>query len=86
MRIGRPYEGTDGEWACPVATEGLHGRHPDIRGTDSFQSLCLASSLVRRLLEDLVTRGGKVLHLEDRTEVSLSAVFGTATLRPPGDR
>ena len=77
VRIGRPYQAADGEWACPVETEGLHGRHPDICGTDSLQSLCLASSLVRQLLEDFVAKGGKVLHPDDRTEVSLSALFGT---------
>lgn len=76
VRIGRPYEVGDGEWACPVDTDGLQGRHPDVRGTDSFQSLCLASSLVRLVLRDFVAKGGKVLH-EDRTEVTLAAVFGT---------
>jgi hypothetical protein len=76
VRIGRPYEVRDGEWACPVETVGLHGRHPDVRGTDSLQSLCLASALVRFLLEDFVAKGGEVLHPEDRTAVTLSAVFG----------
>jgi hypothetical protein len=76
VRIGRPYELGDHEWACPVETDGLHGRHPDIHGTDSLQSLCLAASLVRRLLQDFVARGGKVLHPEDRTVVNLSTVFG----------
>jgi hypothetical protein len=77
VRIGRPYAISDSEWACPVDTDGLHGRHPDIHGTDSLQSLCLASSLVRRLLQEFVAKGGKVLHPEDRTEVTLAAVFGT---------
>ena len=76
VRIGRPYEIDDGEWACPVETDGLHGRHPDIHGSDSLQALCLASSVVRRLLDDFIAKGGKVLHPDDRTEVTLSAMFG----------
>jgi hypothetical protein len=77
VRIGRPYEVSESEWACPVETDGLYGRHPDIHGADSLQSLWLASSLVRRLLEDFVANGGKVLHSGDRTDVTLSAMFGT---------
>ena len=76
VRIGRPYEISDREWACPVETDGLHGRHPDIHGTDSLQSLCLASSLVGRLLQDFVAKGGKILDPEDRAEVRLATVFG----------
>jgi len=76
VRIGRPYDTGEGDWACPVETQGLHGRGPDIHGVDSLQSLCLASSLVRGLLEDFVAKGGKLLHPGDRTEVALSSIFG----------
>lgn len=55
---------------------GFTGRIPTSTVQTRSQSLCLASTFVRRLLENFVAKGGKVLHPEDRTEVTLSALFG----------
>jgi len=79
VMIGKPFEGEDGIWASPVAAEGLFGRLTDIRGSGSLQALCLAISLARKLLEDFIGRGGKVLHPQDRVEWSredLAPIFG----------
>ncbi len=64
LRVGKPYFVADGEWACPIELNGFEPRHPDIRGADSMQSLCLAISLVRARLEDFLAKGGKVLHMD----------------------
>ena len=78
-RVGRPYDTGEGSWACPVETEGLHGRSSDIHGEDALQSLCLAISSLRFILESFVDKGGKILDPEDRTEwdrKSLGSIFG----------
>jgi hypothetical protein len=58
VRVGRPYEVSEREWACPCAMDGGDGRHPDIRGSDSLQALTLALRLLRLRLEDLLETGG----------------------------
>ena len=55
LRVGKPYQSTVGEWACPIELKGFEDRYADIRGADSLQALCLAISFVRRRLEDFVT-------------------------------
>jgi len=75
IRIGRPYQVSDVEWACPVVIEGLHSRLPDIHGIDSFQALMLALNLVRSLLEGFVEEGGKLSWPESGEEVSVDSLF-----------
>jgi len=79
VRVGKPYAVSALEWACPVELKGLESRYPDIRGNDSLQALCLALSLVRMRLQDIVEEGGKVLNVGDGSECSardLAAMFG----------
>lgn len=79
VRIGKPYCISAQEWACPVELRGHEPRYPDIRGGDPLQALCLALSLIRSRLEDFMSKGGKVLHVEDGLEwgaVELAATFG----------
>jgi len=73
--IGRPYDTGAGDWACPVSLRGLYDRLADIYGVDSLQALCLAASLVRKLLTSFVDDGGRVLHPEDESEVDFNATF-----------
>jgi len=84
VRIGKPYEVSSVEWACPVEIRGFEPRHPDIRGADSVQALCLAMWLVRSRIEDFIHKGGKVLHAEDGSEWdrrTLMAHFGATQWR-----
>ncbi|MGD0948829.1 MAG: hypothetical protein ABSA52_15565 [Candidatus Binatia bacterium] len=73
--IGRLYDSGAGDWACPVTLRGLYDRLTDIHGVDSLQALCLAASLVRKLLTSFVDDGGRVLHPEDESEVDFNATF-----------
>lgn len=85
--IGRPYDTGHGDWACPVETAGLHGRHPDVIGHDSLQALCLAVFLARRMLENYVEKGGSLLDPVSREEWSLQdlgTIFGDSSGRPGG--
>ena len=78
IRIGKPHRVTKGGWACP-ADSGVSGRHA-ARGSDSFQVLCLAISLVRALIEDFVERGGRFLDPIDDSEWppdEMAAIFGS---------
>ena len=82
--LGPLYQQSDGVWRCPVKLAGLHNRLADIAGEDSLQALCLGASLVRHLLEDVVQKGGKVLHRSDRSEYPLEATFGRIGEPPRG--
>ena len=78
-RIGKPYEVTREEWACPAEVAGLDPRYPDMRGADSLQALCLAISLVSSRLEAVIEKGGTLVDVTDGTVVDLDqlrAAFG----------
>ena len=64
VRIGQPYAGKDGSWACPVEVSPIYGELADIRGVDSFHALWLACSLVLKLLESFRASGGKLYDRE----------------------
>ena len=82
--LGRPYQAQSGEWRCPVWLTPLHHRLPDIAGEYSLQALCLAASLIRTLLENVVEQGGRVLDPSSRSEYAIAAVFGRVGA-PPGE-
>jgi hypothetical protein len=83
VALGRPYQAPTGEWRCPLRLMGLPERHPDMAGEDSLQALCMAASLVRALLEDVIDKGGRVLDAASRSDYALDAVFGRVG-RGPG--
>ena len=64
VEIGLPYRcGEEPEdWACSVAVRPLYQNLRDVHGQDSLQSLCLAISLVRYLLQDFREKGGYIIH------------------------
>ncbi|HMQ04244.1 MAG TPA: DUF3658 domain-containing protein [Pyrinomonadaceae bacterium] len=82
VMIGQPYEHELGDWACPVALVGLHGRFPDIHGIDSFQSLTLALRLIGNLLTVFVEDGGKLYREKGGDEMSVGELFGDVTETP----
>lgn len=65
VKIGVPYkvEHDDGleEWACPVSLTPLYNRLHDAHGSDSFQAMCLAASLVIDLLTSFQEKGGELM-------------------------
>lgn len=60
--VGAPYRlpGEPETWACPCELTGLYSRFVDICGGSSLQALCLALSLLRKLLEAEIERGGRI--------------------------
>jgi hypothetical protein len=84
VRVGKPYEVSAHEWACPVELCGHDSRYPDIRGGNALQALCLAISLVRSRLEAFIEKGGKVLNVEDGSECGLRELATTFGGVPPG--
>jgi hypothetical protein len=75
IRLGAPYTSSDGDWACPVALEGLEARLVDIRGEDSFQALMLARRLALRLLLARADKGSRFVDADEEYDVNLSALF-----------
>jgi hypothetical protein len=75
IEIGRPYQATSGEWACPVSIHGLHPDLPAVRGEDSLQALALALDLVRKLLHQAVERGSSFQYPGTAEEVPVEAYF-----------
>lgn len=78
IKIGRPYEVSKGEAACPLAIDGLYGRLPDIRGVDTFQALGLAMKFVQLTLKAWEKKGAVFLISEDGKEYpgNIDAIFG----------
>lgn len=83
LRVGRPYEVSSDEWACPVEISGFEPRYSDAHGGTSLQALCLAIMLARSRVQDFISKGGKVLDVDDGHEwdaKTIAAVFGTRGL------
>ena len=79
--IGAPYRIDGGDWACPMALEGLHSlRDRGIVGVDSFQALMLAQRLAKQLLESHVEKGGQILDGPAGAPVSLERIFNSGSL------
>jgi hypothetical protein len=78
IAVGRPYEISADEWACPVRVDGLHERLRDQHGADAWQALKLALQLMARLLGYFIQDGGKLFWSEDHREpVALEELFVT---------
>lgn len=75
LMVGRPYQQDAGNWACPVALGGLHGRLHDVRAEDSWQALILAIRLAEVLLGFFIEDGGKLYWEEGGEEMSLNDLF-----------
>lgn len=75
LMIGRPYEVSPDEWACPVAALGLHGVYPDMHGVDSWQALTLARQLVRGVLTSFVEDGGRIFWEKDGEEQTVEVLL-----------
>ncbi len=75
LRLGKPYQSSDVDWACPVALEGLYTSLSDMHGVDSFQSLMLAQALLRQLMRSVIEDGGCFRSVEDNEPIDLEALF-----------
>src|SRR6267143_1946399 len=78
VAIGHPFPTAAGDWACPIEITALHGRLPDVHGTDSLQALCLAIRAAGELLASFVADGGRILHPATEENFPLDAYFPSA--------
>ena len=74
-RLASPRRRTDGLWVSAFALDELHDAQ-EMAGEDSLQALCMATSMIRALLERFVAQGGRVLSPEDRSDFPIEATFG----------
>jgi hypothetical protein len=77
VRVGKPYQCATGEWACPVALNGLYANLRDQHGDDSFQALMLAQRLARNLLNGFIEDGGELLDASGGSRIDVERLFGT---------
>lgn len=82
VAIGHPYPTSEGNWACPVEVDGLHGDLAEIHGIDSLQALCLAIRLVGERLAAFVADGGRILHSSTGESVALESYFILSGTKP----
>jgi len=75
VRLGKPYEISSEEWACPAAIDGLHQRLHDMHGVDAWQTIQLVQGLLAQLLGHFVEAGGKLYWPETREPVELGELF-----------
>ena len=75
LAIGTPYRASEGDWACPVALDGLHPDLANQHGVDSWQALQLACQLVARLVASFVEGGGLLLWPDEREPVDPAELF-----------
>lgn len=75
LMVGKPYQISQTEWACPVAMIGLHGVFPDMRGVDSWQALMVSLKLIGDLLTYFVEDGGKLYSEKDGDKLTVEELF-----------
>lgn len=81
LGIGAPHRIDGGDWACPMAIEGLHSLKKDgIVGVDAFQALMLAQRLAKQLLEAHIQKGGQILDGPGGAPVSVERIFSSGSL------
>ena len=64
IQIGRPYEISEDEAACPIEMKDLYQKIPDLRGIDTFQALAIAFMFVRTTIREW-TKKGYIFELPD---------------------
>jgi hypothetical protein len=74
VRLGTPYYDPRGNWACPVALDGLVQPMVDIAGIDAWQALMLARRVAYQLLASLSEKGASYLDAI-RHDVALQELF-----------
>jgi hypothetical protein len=62
-----------------VTLNGLYHRLADMRGGDSRQTLMLAQSPARHLLESFIEDGGVLLDQDDQLPARLEKIFSAGT-------
>jgi hypothetical protein len=79
VQIGRPYEVSPDEWACPVQLVGLYSKLADQHGVDSFQALMLAQHLACTLLSGFIEDGGTLRDSPGGKPVDIQSMFTAGT-------
>lgn len=79
VKVGKPYQIFDEEWACALAIEPWHQEFNAAHGINSFQALSLATSLIINQLYEFKASRGK-LFLDHHHEFPIEAFSLTLAL------
>jgi hypothetical protein len=83
IAVGLPAQISDVEARCPIALDGLeHTGMGPISGSSTLQALLLAIRFLGMRLQDHLSRGYRVVHPEDESDVPLVAFFGRLLANP----
>ena len=85
LMVGKPYQVSPTEWACPVAMMGLHGVFPDMHGIDSWQALMVSLKLIGDVLAYFVEDGGRLFSEEHGDELTIEELFDALAETPEPD-
>jgi hypothetical protein len=75
VRLGTPYYDPRGNWACPVALDGLEHPLLDSAGIDAWQALMLARRLAYQLLASRSERGASYIDAVEGHAIDLPELF-----------
>lgn len=82
VAVGTPYRTDEGDWACPIAIDGLETRLAETYGLNALQALCLGISVIRTRLAELMAKGGRLLD-DDGKPLDLDAQLGSTQPSKP---
>jgi hypothetical protein len=76
IAVGHPEKTGTGEARCTVTLDGLEQTSP-IFGESTLQALLLGVRFLGMRLHDFQSKGGRVLHAADDSDVELDELFGS---------
>jgi hypothetical protein len=79
LQVGVPHVASTGEWACSISLKPVYERVHDVHAENSFQCLCLASSVLLDLLHGFKQDGGLLFTSPGEPLVLEAYAFGVAS-------
>jgi hypothetical protein len=77
LALGLPTQVDSTEARCVATLEGLDSRPYPIIGASTMQALLLAARFMRMRLQDHLSKGGRVLDPDAKSDLALDAIFGS---------
>ena len=76
VQIGKPRSGERGSWVCPVIFSQISDQPREMHGENAMQALCLGLRFVRSMLQSVLDRGGRLVHVDEGADFQLEMYFG----------
>lgn len=77
LEVGVPIQKGLHQWGCEVRVTGMFEPARAIYGMDSWQAVQLAFQFISRMLEDFVSRGGKLYWQESMEPLTVGGLFAS---------